>query len=70
MKFETFKSKSTGAITRYPAHYANHPVFGHDLEPYTPGETEEDKTVVETHEVPAEQRVRRTVKVQDAEDKE
>lgn len=63
MKFETFKSKSTGVIARYPAHYATHPVFGDDLELYVPGEeTEEDKAVVESHEIPVEQRVRRTAK--------
>lgn len=64
MKFETFKSKSTGAIALYPAHYDTHPVFGDDLERYEPNEVEEDKTVVEDHNIPVDQRVRRTAKVE------
>lgn len=63
MKFETFRVKATGDIVRYPAHYATHPVFGPTLELYTPGETEEDKVVVdEDHVLPTEQRTRRVAR--------
>ncbi len=62
MKFETFKVKGTDQIVRYPAHYENHPVFGPTLERYEPGETEEDKVVVDNHEIPVDQRVRRVAK--------
>ena len=56
--FKTFRHKSTGVVADYPAHYADHPVFGYDLEPYELGndEYEEDKVVIEGHEVPVDQR--------------
>lgn len=61
--FVTFRHKSTGVLADYPEHYENHPVFGSDLERYTPSdEYEEDKTVVETHAVPVEQRITKTAK--------
>lgn len=61
-KFVTFRHKSNGVVRSYPEHYENHPVFGADLERYTPGDSEyeEDKVVVNSHEVPAEQRATRT----------
>jgi hypothetical protein len=49
-----FKHKLTGKIVEYPAHYANHPIFGKRLEPVdsaTPAQPEpkkEESTVVET----------------------
>lgn len=56
--FVAFRSKSTGVVSYYPAHYKDHPVFGFDLEPYDPnsGEYEEDKVVIETHDLPVDQR--------------
>lgn len=54
--FVTFRHKSTGVIADYPEHFAEHPVFGYDLERYTPGEYEEDKVIVGGHDVPVEQR--------------
>lgn len=69
--FVTFRHKSNGVIADYPEHYENHPVFGDDLERYTPGddEYEEDKTVVDSHEVPAEKRAIKTATPKkDAED--
>lgn len=57
-EFIQFRHKSTGVVAHYPAHYAEHPVFGDDLEIYVPEEYEEDKTVIETnHELPVDQRV-------------
>lgn len=59
----TFRHKSNGVIADYPEHFAKHPVFGPDLEVYTPeiaGEYEEDKVVLDSHEVPVEQRAVRT----------
>lgn len=56
--FILFRHKSNGVVVSYPAHYADHPVFGDDLEVYNPEEYEEDKVVVETnHELPVDQRV-------------
>jgi hypothetical protein len=49
-----FKHKLTGKIVEYPAHYANHPVFGKRLEPVDsatpaqPAVQKEEPTVVET----------------------
>lgn len=75
MKFETFRSKSTGVVTRYPAHYADHPVYGDDLELFDPSteEYEEDKVVVQGKDVPVEQRaqiVAQPVSKNDDKDKE
>lgn len=56
--FKQFKVKETGEIVTYPAHFADHPVFGLNLEPYN-GECEVDKVVVEGHELPVEQRIAR-----------
>jgi hypothetical protein len=56
-EFVPMRSKTTGVVTNYPRHYLQHPVFGDDLELYTPGEYEEDKVVIEDHELPADQRV-------------
>jgi len=56
-EFILFKHKSNGIIKSYPAHYQNHPVFGSDLEPYVPEEIEEEKVVIERHEIPVEQRI-------------
>ncbi len=58
MGFLTFRHKSNGVIARYPEHYENHPVLGADLERYNADEYEEDKVVVEDHNIPAEQRAR------------
>jgi hypothetical protein len=56
--FVLFRHKSTGVVASYPEHYAEHPVFGYDLEPYDPENTEfeEDKVVSEDHNLPVEQR--------------
>lgn len=49
-----FKHKLTGKIVEYPAHYANHPVFGKRLEPVDsatpaqPAAQKEEPIVVET----------------------
>jgi hypothetical protein len=49
-----FKHKLTGKVVEYPAHYANHPVFGKKLIPVdsaTPAQPEpqkEESIVVET----------------------
>lgn len=54
--FKQFRVKDTGEIVTYPAHFANHPVFGLNIELYD-DETEVDKVVVAGHELPVEQRV-------------
>lgn len=54
--FIEYRHISNGVVKSYPAHYINHPVFGSDLEVYNPEEYEEDKVVVETHELPVDQR--------------
>ena len=54
--FILFRHKSNGVVARYPAHYADHPVFGDDLEEYDPEAYEEAKVVVEDHALPVEQR--------------
>lgn len=54
--FILFRHKSNGEVRAYPAHYADHPVFGYDLEVYVPEEYEEEKVVVEAHELPVDQR--------------
>lgn len=58
-EFKVFRQRSNGAIVTYPADYADHPVFGYDLEPYDPetGEYEEDKVVSEDHNIPLDQRI-------------
>lgn len=55
-EFKAFRHISTGVIEHYPAHFANHPVFGPDLEEYLPGEYEVDKVALEDHELPVDQR--------------
>lgn len=57
-EFMLFRHISNGVVASYPAHYADHPVFGSDLEPYDPDdvEYEELKVVVEDHALPVEQR--------------
>lgn len=54
--FILFRHISSGIVTSYPAHYIDHPVFGYDLEVYVPEEYEEDKVVVDAHELPVDQR--------------
>lgn len=54
--FIAFRHISNGVVAYYPEHYATHPTFGPDLEVYVPEEYEEDKVVVESHELPVEQR--------------
>lgn len=56
--FVTFRHKSNGQVRDYPEHYENHPTLGADLERYTLGDSEyeEDKVVVEGHELPVDQR--------------
>lgn len=54
--FILFRHISNGVVASYPAHYADHPVFGSDLEIYVPEEYEEDKVVVDAHELPVDQR--------------
>jgi len=57
MAFKLFRHKSNGVVKSYPEHYATHPVFGDDLEPYDPSdEHEEEKVVSDNHELPVEQR--------------
>lgn len=75
MTFVTFRHKETGVLTELPDHYADHPVFGEYLELYVPEdeEYEEEKVVVETHEVPLDQRINITAKpkaIEKADDKE
>jgi hypothetical protein len=55
-EFIAFRHKSTGVVAYYPEHYIDHPVFGYDLEVYKPEEYEEDKVVVEGHDLPVDQR--------------
>ena len=54
--FILFRHKSNGVVKLYPAHYAEHPNFGYDLEPYDPEEYEEDKVVIDSHDLPVDQR--------------
>lgn len=56
MTFVTFRHTETGVLTELPEDYADHPVFGAYLERYVPEEYEEDKVVVEDHNLPVEQR--------------
>lgn len=58
MTFKLFRHKSNGEVRSYPDHYAEHPTIGPDLEPYDPenDEYEEEKVVLENHELPVEQR--------------
>lgn len=67
-EFKQFKVKDTGEVVTYPAHFAEHPVFGVNIEPYN-DEHEVDKVVVEGHELPVEQRVARFVVDEDVTDK-
>lgn len=60
-----FKVKDTGEIVTYPAHFADHPVFGLNIEPYD-GECEVDKVVVEGHELPVEQRTALVVRADES----
>lgn len=55
-EFIAFRHISNGVVAYYPAHFVDHPVFGPDLEVYVPEEYEEDKVVVEDHELPVDQR--------------
>jgi hypothetical protein len=55
-EFIEVRSKSTGIVSWQPEHYLDHPVFGYDLERYDPEGYEEDKVVIEGHELPADQR--------------
>lgn len=56
MAFKLFKHKSSGVVASYPEHYADHPVFGADLELLVE-ETEVDKVVSDDHSLPLEQRI-------------
>lgn len=59
-EFVLMRSKTTGVVSSYPRHYLSHPVFGDDLELYTTEvaeEYEEDKVVVEGHDLPVDQRI-------------
>lgn len=60
MAFVAFRHKSNGVVAYYPEHFAGDPVLGADLELYNPDEVEyeEDKVVIEGHELPVEQRAR------------
>lgn len=60
-EFRLFKVKETGELVQYPAHFANHPVFGANLE-LADAECEVDKVVTETPELPVEQRIGKYVK--------
>lgn len=54
---KTFRWKSTGVVEELPDDYGQHPIFGDNLEEYTPGdEWEEDKVVSEDHTIPVDQR--------------
>lgn len=66
MNFIQMRSKSTGVISMYPEHYLDHPVFGDDLELFDPAaeasdDVEVDKAVADTHELPVEQRIVKTI---------
>lgn len=54
-EFKRFKNKDTGEVVSYPAHFADHPVFGLNLDAVD-DEIEVDKVVTEGHELPVEQR--------------
>lgn len=54
--FKLFRHKSNGVVASYPEDWIDHPQFGYDLEFYDPEGYEEDKVVVEGHELPVEQR--------------
>ena len=60
MSFVAFRHKSNGVVAHYPEHFAGDPVLGADLELYEPEEVEyeEEKVVIEGHELPVEQRAR------------
>jgi len=66
--FVTFRHKSNGVVADYPAHYADHPVFGFDLEVYYAEEYEEDKVVSDSHVLPVEQRVTKVATPKNSED--
>jgi len=55
-EFIQFIHKSNGVVATYPAHYADHPVFGFDLEVFDPSEYEVDKVDLEDHNIPVDQR--------------
>lgn len=55
-EFKAFIWKETGVVDYYPAHFADHPVFGPYIEEYFPEEYEEDKVSVDAHELPVDQR--------------
>lgn len=54
-ELKKFVVQGTGEVVSYPPHFADHPVFGLNLEPYD--EEEVDKVVTAGHELPVEQRV-------------
>lgn len=62
MAFKLYRYKATGVVASLPEHYSKHPVIASQIEEYNPDseEYEEDKVVVENHELPAEQRVIKT----------
>jgi len=55
-EFIQFRHISNGVVKSYPAHYADHPVFGYDLEIFDPTEFEVDKVDLEDHTIPVDQR--------------
>lgn len=59
-EFVLMRHIGNGVVASYPRHYLDHPVFGSDLELYTDeiaDEYEEDKVVIEGHQLPVDQRV-------------
>lgn len=54
-EFTKFRVIGTDEVVTYPAHFADHPVFGLNLELFD-AEIEVDKVVTEGHELPVEQR--------------
>ena len=72
MTFVPFRNIETGNITYYPAHFADDPILSNGIELYDPeaDDYEEDKVVLESHELPASQRVVKTATKVANDDKE
>lgn len=58
MAFVPFRNIESGVVYYYPEHFADDPILSAGLELYDPEaeEYEEDKVVLENHEIPADQR--------------